>query len=269
MTKITHPHYNLKIIEALSPHKLFETGANKPLLITGVDVNGNKGDFVVKFRSAERMSYEASMRELLAAFIAIEMEIVIVNPVLVNISQNFVDLLLGDNAWQYASTSLGFNYGSEYIKDYSTLIISQRLNNNQLPYAQTIFAFDILIQNSDRRVDKPNMITDGKEIVIFDHELAFGFIFDLFKNPRPWEIRESDMQWINNHCLFPKIKGENFDFDDFSQRLDNLDNNFWDQAWNLIPNEWCSEQFNLIRNHITAILENKGAFILELKKLMS
>ncbi len=102
MTKITDPQYNLPIIEALSPHKLFETGANKPLLITGVDTNGSKGDYVVKFRSAERMSYEASMRELLAAFIAMQMEITIVKPVIVNISQNFVDLLQGDIAWQYA-----------------------------------------------------------------------------------------------------------------------------------------------------------------------
>lgn len=269
MRKITDPDYRLPIIEALSPHKLFETGANKPLLITGVDVNGNKEDYVVKFRSAERMSYEASMRELLACFIAMQMDIKIVNPAIINISQNFVDLLLGNNSWQYGSASLGYNYGSEYVKNHSTIIINQSLNNFELSYAQTIFAFDILIQNSDRRDAKPNMLTDGKEIVILDHELAFGFIFDFIKNPNPWEIRQADLHWINNHCLLPKIKGKDFDFDSFSERLDNLDNNFWDTAWNLIPIEWRSDHFNLIRNHFTAISENKNSFILELKKLMS
>jgi hypothetical protein len=269
MRKITDDDYILPIIEALSPHELFESGANKPLLITGVDANGIKGDYVVKFRSAERMSFEASMRELLAAFIAMQMEITVVRPVIINVSQDFADLLKGHEAWQYANRSIGYNYGSEYIKDHSTLIINQSLNNNQLPYAQNIFAFDILIQNTDRRDDKPNMITDGKEIIIFDHELAFGFVFDLFKNPRPWEITARDMEWINNHCLLSKIKGNNFNFDTFSKRLDNLDENFWNTAWNIIPDEWRSDHFNLIKNHFSAISENKDAFILELKKLMS
>jgi len=69
MSKITEGNYTLPIIEALSPHESFESGANRPLLITGADVTGKKGDYVVKFRGAARMSNEACMRELLAAFI--------------------------------------------------------------------------------------------------------------------------------------------------------------------------------------------------------
>src|SRR6266498_1098571 len=269
MNKITDGNYTLPLIEALSPHELFVSGANKPLLITGVDVNGNKGDYVVKFRSAERMSNEASMRELLAAFIAGQMEIKAVAPVIVNISQAFVDLLVGNSAWRYANKSLGLNYGSEYIKGYSTIPISQSLNNQQLKYAQMIFAFDVMIQNPDRTFNKPNMLTDGNEIVIFDHELAFGFIFDIFKNSKPWEIRSPDLEWINKHCLLQKINGSAFDFDEFSQRFDNLGERFWDTAWNLIPPEWRSDQFNIIKQHLSAICENKNGFILELKKLMS
>ena len=76
--KITDEGYILPTIEALSPHELFQTGANKPLLITGVDILGNKGDYVVKFRGAERMSNDAFLRELLAAFLAMQMEIPVV-----------------------------------------------------------------------------------------------------------------------------------------------------------------------------------------------
>ena len=83
------------------------------------------------------------------------------------------------------------------------------------------------------------------------------------------EIRNSDLEWINKHCLMQKIKGQIFDFDKFSQRFDNLDERFWKTAWNLIPLEWRSDQFNVIKHHISAICENKNAFILELKKLMS
>lgn len=176
MSKITQENYTLPIIEALSPHESFESGANKPLLITGADVNGRKGDYVVKFRGAARMSNEACMRELLAAFIAAHLGIRIVSPVIVNISQNFVELLIGNDAWQYANKSLGFNYGSEYIKKYSTILPTQDLN---------------------------------------------------------------------------------------------LDENFWETARTLIPDEWLSDQFDRIKQHFSAICNNKDAFIIELKKLMS
>ncbi|NII25780.1 hypothetical protein HB364_11845 [Pseudoflavitalea sp. X16] len=269
MSKITAGNYRLPIIEALSPHESFESGANKPLLLTGVDSNGNKGDYVVKFRGAPRMSNEACMRELLAVFIAAQMDIRVVSPVIVNISQNFIELLIGNDTWQYANKSLGLNYGSEYIKRYSTVLPTQDLNNHQLPYAQAIFAFDLAIQNPDRTNEKPNMITDGMEIVIYDHELAFSFIHDIFPNPNPWEIREADLEWVNKHCLLSKIKGKEFDFVEFSQRFDNLDENFWETAKALIPKEWLSNQFDRIKQLLTSICNNKEAFIIELKKLMS
>lgn len=75
MNSITDGVFRLPIIEALTFHTSFSTGANTPLLITGVDENGNKGDYVVKLKGAKRMSTEASMRELLAAIIAIQMGI--------------------------------------------------------------------------------------------------------------------------------------------------------------------------------------------------
>ncbi len=269
MGKITENDYSLPIIEALSPYESFETGANKPLLIRGVDRNGNKGDYVVKFRGAERMSGEACMRELLAAFIAAQMGIRVVSPVIVNISEDFVDLLQGNSAWQYASKSLGYNYGSEYIKKHTTIIPTQELSNHLLPYAQTIFAFDVTIQNPDRTNEKPNMLSDGTEIVIYDHELAFSFVMDIFPNPKPWELRQADLEWINRHCLLPKIKGKDYDFEEFSNRFDNLDENFWTIARSLIPKEWLSDQFDKIKQHFSAICNNKEAFIIELKKLMS
>lgn len=270
MTKITDPDFTLPIIEALTPHQEFSSGANKPLLISGVDENGNKGSFVVKFKAAERMSAEANMRELLALFIATQMDIPSVQPVLIQISQDFVDLLVGKDAWQTASKSVGLNFGSVYIQGHETLLINQDLNDQQLINAQALFAFDVFIQNSDRRRDKPNMMTDGRKIIIYDHELAFGFIHDLFPNKEPWVIREADLEWINRHCILPKIKGKEFDFQAFSDGLSALTEEFWEMAWQLIPEEWQSqEQFNGIKQYLTAICNNKGPFINHLQQLMS
>lgn len=268
MTKITDENYLLPVVEAISPHEQFTTGANKPLLVTAVDAGGNKGDYVIKFRGAERMSTEACMREVLAAFIAMQMELTTVKPVIVNISEEFVELLKGSDAWMLGSKSIGFNYGSEYVPGYQTILVNEDLNNHQLPYAQQIFCFDVFIQNPDRTAQKPNMITGGNEIVIFDHELGFGFALDIFRNQTPWHLRDNDLEWINRHCLLPKIKGRRFDFHDFSRRFDNLDEKFWQTAHGLMPQEWQSPQFDTIKQYLTAICEHKESFITELKKLM-
>lgn len=268
MIKISDIHYSLPVVEAISPHEQFTTGANKPLLVTAVDEHGCKGDYVVKFRGAERMSSEACMRELLAAFIAMQMEITTVMPVIVNISPEFVELLKGNDAWGLAHKSIGFNYGSEYVPAHKTILVNEDLNNHQLPFAQQVFCFDVFIQNSDRTKDKPNMITDGNEIVIFDHELAFGFAMDIFRNPTPWQLRDNDLEWINRHCLLPILKGREFDYAGFSDRLNNLSPEFWQAAKALIPEEWQSPQFDTIRQYLTAICENKDSFITELKKLI-
>ena len=222
----------------------------------------------MKFRGAGRMSSEACMRELLAAFIARQMEIPVISPVIISISQAFVDLLQGTNSWEYANKSLGYNFGSEYIKRYSTIIPNQIFTDRQLHCAKAIFAFDVTIQNPDRTNEKPNMITDGNEIIIYDHELAFSFLMNIFPNPRPWEIQDTDLGWIKNHCLWPTIRHKPYDFEEYFSRFNNLDEDFWVTAKNLIPAEWLTDQFDKIKQHFLAICNNKDAFILELKKLM-
>ncbi len=123
--------------------------------MSGIDKHSHeKGDFVVKFRNAERMSPDASMRELIASFIAMQMDIPVVEPVIIEITPAFVDLLKGNDSWAVANRSLGYNFGSRYIREHTTLLLKKGLNNHQLPLAQDIFAFDMFIQNPDRTKNK-------------------------------------------------------------------------------------------------------------------
>lgn len=270
MRKITDHDFRLPHVYAQRYNDHFQSSANKPLLVSGVDTfSGEKGDYVVKFRRAERMSDEASMRELLASFIAMQMEFPVVEPAIIEIDENFAELLRGTDSWAVASRSVGFNYGSNYIKAYNTLLLNKPLNELQLPYAQDALAFDLFIQNSDRTNNKPNLLTDGKEIVILDHEIAFGFIFAPFLTHRIWEMKEEHKDWIRQHCLLPLVRGEKYDFDGFSNKIDTLNDEFWSKAFELIPEAWRSDQFETIKNILTDISVNRTEFITELKKIMA
>lgn len=63
--------YSLPQIEALRAGHILMTGTTLPMILEGVDrVTGERGQFVVKFKNANRMSLTSSARELIAAWIA-------------------------------------------------------------------------------------------------------------------------------------------------------------------------------------------------------
>jgi hypothetical protein len=270
--KISDRDYFLPTIEALVPGDVLITGATQPNVIRGIcEQTQSKGDYVVKFRAAQRMSPEASARELLAAFIAMELDFNVPAPAIINISSEFAELLRGQPNFQVANNSLGYNFGNEYMKEgYQMLIKGQKVPNELFGRLQDLFAFDILISNADRRVDKPNFLTNGKQELIFDHELAFGFslILPSFRNHEPWLIKDSEMEWIRHNYCYNLFKPKNLNFATFVAKFDALNQNFWEKALSLIPSEWKTSQLNDIRMYIEVIMQNKDVFSLELTRIL-
>ncbi|NLR77029.1 HipA family kinase [Chitinophaga eiseniae] len=270
MNKITDPSYILPNVHALALFDQFEGSANKPLLIDGIETQSHeRGEYVVKLRAAERLSNEAFQRELIAAFIAMELDIPCVQPAVITVSSDFVDTLKGDNSWQVANKSLGYNFGSKYMTGYNTIILGAPLSNEELKHAQNIFLFDLLIQNTDRTTTKPNMLSNSREIIILDHEIAFGFVLDIFPSI-PGTFKETDLLWIKLHCLLDKVKNTNVDLDEFCNKIGRLDESFWERVWQLTPTEWASrDQFLKIRNFVLGILTQIDKFKVELKRIIS
>jgi hypothetical protein len=270
MLRITDQDYYLPEVYPQLFNDQFTNSANKPILISGIDKRtGKRNDYVIKFKKAERMSEEASMRELLASFIALQLDVNVVSPAIVEVDVQFVELLKGHDCWLPGSKSLGYNYGSAFLDDHRTLLLNLPLNMKQLAFAQDIFCFDLLIQNFDRTKEKPNLLTNGEYLVALDHEVAFGFIFTPFLPAMVWEMHENNKDWIRNHCLLPLIKGKPYDFEGFVNRFDDLTEQFWQKAWELIPQEWRNEQFQIIREKLTMMVTQKENFTLELKKILS
>lgn len=88
--------YNLVYVYALEGYDEMENSANKPILVSAVNkTTGIRDDYIVKLNASERMHIEARKKELIAAFIAIELEIPIVVPAVINISQEFCNTLIG------------------------------------------------------------------------------------------------------------------------------------------------------------------------------
>ena len=263
MLKITNPDYFLPTITALVGGKIFTTGANHPHLVRGVcSQTGEKNDYVVKYLGAERMIPSACARELIAICIANEMDYVVPEPVVVNITNEFVETLRGNDAYSLASRSIGYNFGSQYVEgSFQQILKGQKLPEGLYSRVVDLFAFDLFISNADRNHDRPNMLTDGENILIFDHELAFGFTRDIRKNPHPWLILDHDMAWIRNQYLFPVLQGREHNFENFVKKLDLLNADFWSNLESIIPTAWMSDEYTKIRTTLGTIIEHKTEFV--------
>ncbi|HPE56703.1 MAG TPA: hypothetical protein P5514_16035 [Bacteroidales bacterium] len=271
MKKITDKDYTLPVIKALQGIKLFESGTTQPMLIRGINtVTYEKSDFIVKYIGSPRMSPESSCRELTAAFLAMELGLNVAEPAVIEVSQEFTDAIRGKQGYPFAINSIGLNFGSKFLGyGFIELLRNQELNDDQYKQAVQIFAFDLLISNADRNNRKQNLLTDGKEIAIFDHEMAFGFVMDIIKNPTPWIFSTIEKTWIKEHFFYPLLKQNEHNFDNFVQSFAVINEVFWDKATALIPNEWITDQFDEIKQTLTKIIEHKATFLDELKKVLS
>ena len=268
MTSIKEQAYSIPRIYATGYQKTFSSGANAPSLVSGMDMDTQiKGEFVVKLKAGETMNNPtANLKELLAAFIAMELNIPVAIPVLVEVTKDFIDTITDDFSKQQAQKSIGLNFGSVYLKDgYTTLLPQSELATNLIPYAHAIFCFDMLIQNIDRTKEKPNMLTTGKEIVAIDHEKGFSFIYTIFSPINIWEMSEGDKKWIQNHILQGLIKGKSYNFEEFVDNCTKLDDDFWNKALLLTPNDWKTDHFYTIKDRINSFISYRNEFIKELK----
>lgn len=165
--------------------------------------------------------------------------------------------------------SIGTNFGCKYHEGMQQFLKFQELSDKQFTEAVNIFAFDILISNADRNSEKQNMLTNGEEVMIFDHELAFGFVMDLFKNLTPWIFTDYDKKWMEKHFFYNYLKNHFPDFETFINKLERIDDNFWKCVFNHIPEEWKTEQLTIIKDTLNSLIENKDVFLQELNKLVS
>jgi hypothetical protein len=261
----------LSEIEALACIEVFTSGANQPLLIRGVDRNtGVVGEFVVKLNAAERMDANACCRELLAAQLAISFGLSVATPVKVNISEAFVSTLhpypaLADKA----AKSIGLNFGTVYLPGKMIPMPGMLLTAAQQQVAAPIFAFDAFISNPDRRTEKPNMLTDGHETVLIDHELAFSFLFLLpFLRPaEPWMLTKQDEEWLKKHYFYESIKRKGINFEQFVSNFVACREDLLEQPKSFFPSEWMNSTHEAICKQLTTVLGEVSKFTAQLTQI--
>jgi hypothetical protein len=270
MAKITDAAYRLPEIEAFSTFNIFDKGTTIPLAVWGVDTaTGERGQYVVKLKHSDRMTTTSSAFELIGAWMAMELELPVVRPALVNVSAAFVETVR--EGYRAASQSQGINFGSKYQSGFSNLPqVSFYIPEEFVETIKMIYVFDLFIANTDRGHERPNVQSNGTGLLIYDHELAFSFIrlLPFLRNKTPWILNEGDRDLYQKHFFFKYLKEMKPDLTQQVAMLERFNDDFWNKVYATLPPEWMDEQVMEIRPHLTSIIENRTYFAESLNKTL-
>ena len=150
-------------------------GTSLPCLLTVMDEYENllPQPYVVKiFQHAHK---EATCNEVFAGVLASEFDLRTPPAALIEVDISLIAELRKIPAYSNRDIEPGYWFGTELVKN--TLDWSPTLPPNAVSVdAMTlIFAFDVLLRNTDRRTGKPNFFLHQGDPVLIDHELSFQY----------------------------------------------------------------------------------------------
>ena len=233
------------------------------------DAAGNPvGEYVVKFRSTIRGGPIGLLFECVAAQLALCLGLRTPAPAIVELDHSLADATPKREVATRIRDSAGLNYGSfNLTPGYITWPIDARVPLALRQPALDVMAFDALIENVDRRREKPNLLWKGDELVVIDHELAFSFVRTIGAKAAPFEYDALD--FLSYHPLFAGLKGHSVDLDRFVGELKSLDRPALESLFEGTPREFGREHQEEIVEWLLSAAQRTHILVDALRRLLS
>ncbi len=138
---------------------------------------------------------------------------------------------------QRVEKSAGLNFGTRFMAGgYVTWPVDDPVPVALRRTAIEILAFDAVIDNADRRREKPNLLWKGDELLVIDHEMAFAFTRLIGQPHRPFEVSATD--FLREHPLRAGLRRVDVDLDRFTGGLEALSGSAIDELCDAVPQEF-------------------------------
>ena len=227
----------VKTITAVTFLKAFYTGRTCPCLMLCADEEGNLIETVVKLIVGKESSQAGLICELMASFLAQDLDLPVPQPFLVEVEADFYKGIFDIVLSRRFKDSVGLNFGSKFLGGgYTTWPQERSIPGSLLRDAAEIFAFDLMIQNPDRRKDKPNLLRKGDELAIFDHELAFSFLYALVRDEYPWDGK--GMNYVRSHVFYDGLRRRDVSLERIQGALEAIDDHRLAMYVDAVPGNW-------------------------------
>jgi hypothetical protein len=247
--------------------RFMSSGRTSPALCGCEDAEGNAvGEYVVKLRGA--IQERGLLSELLGSRLATYFGIPSPLPALINLEQELVDLIAGREPSKAVLVrgSVGLNFGTKAEIGFSTWPVDKHIPEAMWDTAVNIFAFDALMQNPDRRHINPNLLSKGDTIIVFDHEIGFSFLLDIFPSLTPWDLR--NQRYLEEHVFFRQLKAKFIDLTGFTAKLSEMSEKALADIFADVPAEWNNEDSMKIAQHLSALHDHAEEFAEQIRRFL-
>lgn len=230
-------------VTALIPHQSLPHGRTRPTIVEAEDENENRHEVVVKLFRPEERGIKATISELVCSLLGTRLGLQVPTPFIVAIPDGFHELVKDPEATERFRMARGLQFASTYVRGASTVSADRRVPADKCSAAGSVFAFDCLTQNPDRRPDKPNLLEHGDGYWLIDHDLALSFVGEsIIGGPvSPWEPRalgSKAFDFLSRHLFTRALCGKEDALDVFRERLLSLQPVEIDGLLEQVPPEW-------------------------------
>jgi len=183
-------------------------GSTMPCIVTAEDEGGRiVGAHVVKLypKDVEDLQ-KRTVSEFLCAILAKEFGLVTPEPVVIEMGIEIMGQLWKDSRYEKKRLEPGNYYGCTFLEgglDFTIPLPSGKIN---LVEIESVFGFDMLIRNWDRRSDKPNCFFKDNMLYLIDHEYGLNIpqTFDWYVNNNGWQ--QVAYRAKGQHLVLPYLK---------------------------------------------------------------
>jgi hypothetical protein len=186
-------------------------------------------------------------------------------PCLVHLSLPFVEATNFVLRREKLALSPGIASGCEYFSRGYSNVSAQSLSPDEFEQAIRIYGFDLLVQNPDRTVVRPNCAARGGQIKLFDFETAFSFVLLIGTQNRPWEVSKHGLG--PKHLFYSELlrKKRVLDWKPFIKSVAGITGGGIDEMIEGLPQDWI-EHAPTVRAHLLEVAKNAHRFELELQR---
>jgi hypothetical protein len=226
---------------------------------------------VVKFAAGCEAKELSLVREAVSAMLAADLDLPVPEPFVVAVEEELVETIPDPGARALAEASPRLNFGSKKLPTgFATYPADKPLQRALVTAAAEIFAFDHFIANPDRTVANPNLLFNGRQFAIYDHELAFLTEGVIGWKP-PWEPDGAQfppgMPPEVRHVFLEELRGNTFDLNRLSGAFEAISDERLDEYRQALPPEWISNEASAdgILEYIRILKEHVGLAINQLQ----
>ena len=127
-----------------------------------------------------------------------------------------------------------------------------------------------MIQNPDRRENKPNLLRKGDDLAIFDHEMAFSFLYALAPDEYPWDGK--GIEFVKEHIFYRVLKGKEVSWKRLQGALDAVDGRRLDMYTAAVPQEWrqdSREAAERIQGYLELAIRNSKSLFQKMAEVLT